>query len=181
MDNDLLYIILFAKRIYTPYSCTTSASIANDFPNELWLLYTTCNLQSHFIVEANEITVQWFEVLQNFLGRKQLHHFYCQTKRMFTWELTAALADKSKDTQVVSLPIPSGDCLQAPLFIIHQLNLCCGWGTSLKATLYVQHRAAQHGPGPGRQVNWHVDRRLLQVQCSSGQDCYSMLLHWVFI
>lgn len=66
------------------------------------------------------------------------------------------------------------------LFIIHQLNLCRGWGISLKATLYVQHRAAQHGPGPS-QVNWHVDRRLLQVQRSSGQDCYCMLLHWIFI
>lgn len=49
-----------------------------------------------------------------------------------------------------------------------------------ESTLYVQHRAAHHGPGTS-QVNWHVDCPLLQVQCSSGQDCYCMLLHWIFI
>lgn len=32
------------------------------------------------------------------LENNSIHYFYCQTERMFTWELLAALLDKGKDT-----------------------------------------------------------------------------------
>lgn len=92
----------------------------------------------------------------------RIHHFYCQTKRMLTWEILAALVNKGKDTQAVLPQVPAGSSL-----IINQLNLRCGRGTSLKGMLYQAHRAAQHRRGPAR-VNWQVHHQLLHVQCSSG-------------
>lgn len=78
-----------------------------------------------------------------------IHHLYCQTQRMFTWELTAALLDKGKVSargDSTEWGLPAGSCLT-----ISWLNLCCGWG--IWATL-----------------TWITDS-------SSGQDGYHKLLH----
>lgn len=41
---------------------------------------------------------QSLELLQDFLTRNNsIHHFHCQTERMFTWELAATHLDNGKD------------------------------------------------------------------------------------
>ena len=73
-------------------------------------------------------------------------------------ELVAALLDKGN-----AMLVPSGSCLAGSSITITRLSLSSAkgdaqHGTGLKATLYLQHSAAQHSTRPApTQVHCYMD------------------------
>ena len=98
------------------------------------------------------------------------HHFCCQWKRMFTWELLAAVLCKGCAGGGITgtgWELPTGSSVTIK-------------GTVYPAAMeYVQHgpqcqvvHVAQHEPGP-TQVKCYVDQQLLSAQWSSSQGHYA--------